>query len=42
MVEAKLNGRYMAVLGYQTPTEALVAYRKMLRLSRFGTRKMNS
>lgn len=28
MVEAKLNSRYMAVLGYQTPTEALVAYRK--------------
>jgi transposase, IS30 family len=42
MVEAKLNGRYMAVLGYQTPTEALVAYRKMQRLSRFGTGKMNS
>jgi IS30 family transposase len=28
MVEAKLNSRYMAVLDYQTPTEALVAYRK--------------
>jgi IS30 family transposase len=28
MVETKLNGRYMAVLGYRTPTEALVAYRK--------------
>ncbi len=28
MVETKLNSRYMAVLGYQTPTEALVAYRK--------------
>jgi IS30 family transposase len=29
MVETKLNSRYMAVLGYQTPTEALVAYRKL-------------
>jgi transposase, IS30 family len=28
MVESKLNARYMAVLGYQTPTEALVEYRK--------------
>jgi transposase, IS30 family len=28
MVEAKLNSRYMAVLGYRTPTEALVTYRK--------------
>lgn len=28
MVETRLNSRYMAVLGYQTPTEALVAYRK--------------
>jgi IS30 family transposase len=28
MVEAKLNSRYMAVLGYRTTTEALVAYRK--------------
>lgn len=28
MVETKLNSRYMAVLGYQTPTEALVSYRK--------------
>lgn len=28
MVETKLNSRYMAVLGYRTPTEALVAYRK--------------
>lgn len=28
MVEAKLNSRYMAVLDYQTPTEALMAYRK--------------
>jgi IS30 family transposase len=40
MVETKLNGRYMAVLGYQTPTEALVAYRKE-KLSRFGTAKHN-
>jgi transposase, IS30 family len=28
MVETKLNDRYMAVLGYQTPTEALDAYRR--------------
>jgi IS30 family transposase len=28
MVETKLNSRYMAVLGYRTPTEALVDYRK--------------
>jgi IS30 family transposase len=28
VVETKLNSRYMAVLGYQTPTEALVVYRK--------------
>jgi IS30 family transposase len=40
MVETKLNGRYMAVLGYQTPTEALVAYRKQ-KLSRFGTAKLD-
>ena len=28
MVETKLNGRFMAVLGYQTPIEVLTAYRK--------------
>jgi IS30 family transposase len=28
MVEQKLNSRYMAVLGYKTPQEALVEYRK--------------
>lgn len=28
MVEQRLNGRYMAVLGYRTPTETLVAYRR--------------
>jgi len=28
MVETKLNSRYMAVLGYRTPTEVLVEYRK--------------
>ena len=42
MVETKLNSRYMAVLGYQTPTEALVAYRKAeQKVSRFGTGKAN-
>lgn len=35
MVETKLNSRYMAVLGYQTPTEALVASRKE-KVSRLG------
>jgi IS30 family transposase len=28
MVEVKLNSRYMAGLGYRTPTEALMEYRK--------------
>lgn len=28
LVETKLNGRYMAVLGYKTPQEALDEYRK--------------
>jgi IS30 family transposase len=28
LVEARLNSRYMAVLGYRTPTEALEEYRK--------------
>jgi IS30 family transposase len=37
MVEAKLNSRYMAVLNYRTPTEALVACRKEHTLSRFKT-----
>lgn len=41
MVETKLNSRYMAVLGYRTPTEALVAYRKQ-KLSRFKTAKLDS
>lgn len=28
MVETRLNSRYMAILGYRTPTEALASYRK--------------
>ncbi len=36
-VETKLNSRYMAVPGYQTPSEASVAYRKTQQeMSRFG------
>ncbi len=36
MVETKLNSRYMAVLGFQTPTEALMKYRRQnKKLSRF-------
>jgi transposase, IS30 family len=31
MVEDKLNNRYMAVLGYQTPQEALDAYRQQIK-----------
>lgn len=42
MVENKLNSRYMAVLGYQTPTEALVAFRKEQQLSLFKTGKLDS
>jgi transposase, IS30 family len=42
MVETKLNSRYMAVLGYRTPIEALVVYRKEQMLSRFGTAKLSS
>lgn len=38
MVETKLNSRYMTVLGYRTPTEALVAYRKE-KMSRFKDNK---
>jgi IS30 family transposase len=29
MVEAKLNNRYMKVLGYRTPAEALAEYRTL-------------
>lgn len=35
MVEDKLNNRYMAVLGYKTPREALQAYREANDPSRF-------
>jgi len=43
VAEAKLNSRYMAVLGYQTPTEALVAYRKQnQKLSRFESATLDS
>lgn len=31
VVEAKLNSRYMAVVGYRTPTEALAIYREAAR-----------